>query len=49
MCMPMECPLCKKTTWRGCGQHVASVMANVPADQQCTCPRDQVVAAMNKH
>lgn len=37
MCYAVECPRCHKTTWSGCGQHVADVMANVPASQQCTC------------
>ncbi|WP_348692987.1 hypothetical protein [uncultured Nocardioides sp.] len=35
MCRPTTCKNCKKTTWAGCGQHVASVKATVPADQWC--------------
>ncbi|MEC9052183.1 hypothetical protein [uncultured Nocardioides sp.] len=35
MCRPTTCKNCKKTTWAGCGQHVASVKAMVPADQWC--------------
>lgn len=37
MCYPLTCPRCAKTTWGGCGEHVDSVMATVPAAQQCTC------------
>lgn len=35
MCRPVTCKTCKKTTWAGCGQHVAQVKASVPASQWC--------------
>ena len=35
MCYPVTCPTCGKTTWAGCGQHIASVKATVPASQWC--------------
>ncbi|MGC3972750.1 MAG: hypothetical protein QM775_37050 [Pirellulales bacterium] len=35
MCRPVTCRTCQKTTWAGCGQHVASVKASVPASQWC--------------
>jgi len=35
MCRPVPCPKCGKTTWAGCGQHVASVKAGVPAANWC--------------
>ena len=35
MCRPVNCPTCGKTTWAGCGQHVAQVKAMVPASQWC--------------
>jgi hypothetical protein len=35
MCHPKRCRQCGKTTWAGCGQHVASVKASVPDDQWC--------------
>jgi hypothetical protein len=36
MCRPVRCKTCgDKITWAGCGQHVASVKAAVPADQWC--------------
>ncbi|ORY69436.1 hypothetical protein BCR35DRAFT_308022 [Leucosporidium creatinivorum] len=39
MCMPATCPTCNKTTWRGCGKHIASVMDKVPVEERCQCPR----------
>ena len=35
MCYAVKCKQCGKTTWAGCGQHVASVKAGVPAAQWC--------------
>jgi hypothetical protein len=35
MCRTVTCKTCAKTTWAGCGQHVAQVKAMVPADQWC--------------
>ena len=35
MCRPVKCKTCGKTTWAGCGQHVAQVKASVPAGQWC--------------
>jgi hypothetical protein len=35
MCRPTTCKTCGKTTWAGCGQHVATVKAGVPASQWC--------------
>ena len=35
MCRPTRCKTCDKTTWAGCGQHIAHVQAGVPADQWC--------------
>ena len=35
MCSPTNCRTCGKTTWTGCGQHVSSVKARVPAGQWC--------------
>ncbi|MGV3563133.1 MAG: hypothetical protein ACO1ON_07590 [Nocardioides sp.] len=41
MCRPTTCKKCSKTTWAGCGQHVASVKAMVPDDQWCHGHRDE--------
>ena len=35
MCRPINCRVCGKTTWAGCGQHIAMVKAGVPAGQWC--------------
>ena len=35
MCRPTRCKTCGKTTWAGCGQHVAQVKASVPSNQWC--------------
>ena len=35
MCRPATCKSCGKTTWAGCGQHVAQVKASVPAGSWC--------------
>jgi len=36
MCRAVKCRTCGKTTWSGCGQHVAQVKAGVPVDNWCT-------------
>jgi hypothetical protein len=41
MCRPARCSTCGKTTWTGCGQHVADVRARVAADQWCPGHRAQ--------
>ncbi|MBB5840576.1 hypothetical protein [Kribbella italica] len=35
MCRAVKCRSCGKTTWAGCGQHVAQVKQAVPAEQWC--------------
>ena len=35
MCRPVKCKICGKTTWAGCGQHIAQVKAGVPAGHWC--------------
>ncbi|WP_281189162.1 hypothetical protein [Janibacter corallicola] len=37
MCKPVQCQNCGKTTWTGCGEHVAEVRAQVRAEDWCTC------------
>ena len=44
MCQAAKCAACGRTTWEGCGQHVAQVMSQVPEAEQCTC-RGPAVAA----
>jgi hypothetical protein len=35
MCYAVTCKTCGKTTWAGCGQHVADVKRSVTASQWC--------------
>lgn len=35
MCRAVNCRVCGKTTWAGCGQHVDQVMAGVPRADRC--------------
>lgn len=35
MCRAVRCKTCGKTTWAGCGQHIATVKSGVPAGQWC--------------
>ncbi|KQZ88437.1 hypothetical protein ASD62_03015 [Phycicoccus sp. Root563] len=35
MCRPVNCKVCGKTTWAGCGQHVDQVMAGVARADRC--------------
>jgi len=50
MCRPVTCTVCGKTTWAGCGQHIAQVKALVPPDQWCDGNHtpEQIAAAKNK-
>ncbi|MCI6585021.1 MAG: hypothetical protein MSC45_08160 [Mobiluncus sp.] len=41
MCSAVKCGNCGKTTWTGCGQHIAQVKASVPAGQWCTCSESE--------
>lgn len=41
MCRPVECMVCKKTTWAGCGAHVSQVMSVVPPERRCTCSQEE--------
>lgn len=35
MCQAVKCRVCGKTTWQGCGNHIAQVRASVPKGQWC--------------
>lgn len=35
MCRAVKCRVCGKTTWAGCGQHVAMVKSSVPSGDWC--------------
>lgn len=35
MCKPVRCPICNKTTWEGCGDHIEQALADVPEAERC--------------
>ena len=35
MCSPVQCPVCGKITWSGCGEHIDVVKQQVPDEQWC--------------
>lgn len=37
MCYQVKCGSCGKSTWAGCGRHVASVHRQIPQGQHCAC------------
>ncbi|KAK0731932.1 hypothetical protein B0H67DRAFT_476291 [Lasiosphaeris hirsuta] len=37
MCFEATCDICKKTAWRGCGNHIPTVMDKVQESHWCTC------------
>ncbi|XXG64733.1 hypothetical protein AAC387_Pa05g2604 [Persea americana] len=37
MCYAVACSKCGKTTWGGCGWHVASVYRQIAQGQHCLC------------
>ncbi len=37
MCRRVTCPVCKKPTFAGCGQHIEQVLGDVPPAQRCHC------------
>ena len=47
MCHAVRCNVCGKTTWAGCGQHIAQVKASVPKGQWCDGRRtpEEIAAA----
>jgi hypothetical protein len=35
MCRRVECPICGRPSWAGCGAHVEQVLRDVPAAERC--------------
>jgi len=35
MCYETKCPICKKSTWKGCGRHIESALGNIPIAERC--------------
>lgn len=48
MCRATKCRTCNKTTWAGCGQHVAMVKMSVPASDWCNGKHSQSEIAAAK-
>lgn len=47
MCHAVRCRTCHKTTWSGCGAHIAQVKARVPTDQWCDGHTTEAVAPLS--
>jgi hypothetical protein len=45
MCRPVNCKVCGRKTWAGCGQHVDQVLAGVPRSDRCPGHTDTEQAA----
>ena len=48
MCSPARCARCGKTTWRGCGQHIDEVMAEIRPDQRCRCDNPEPMSLLRQ-
>ncbi|MBB1510914.1 hypothetical protein [Tessaracoccus sp. MC1756] len=50
MCRPVNCKVCGKTTWAGCGQHISDVKRGVPTTQWCDGqhPGEQKVSLLGR-
>lgn len=35
MCRRVNCKICQRPTWAGCGAHVEQVLGDVPKAQRC--------------
>jgi hypothetical protein len=45
MCRRVNCKICGKATWAGCGQHVDQVMAGISRNDRCKGHTDAEKAA----
>jgi hypothetical protein len=37
MCSRVNCHICNKATWSGCGEHVEEALAGVAEADRCSC------------
>jgi hypothetical protein len=37
MCSRVNCHICNKATWSGCGEHVEEALAGVAEADRCKC------------
>jgi len=45
MCVRVTCQSCAKPTYTGCGQHIESVLGDVPTAARCQCQRSNSAPA----
>jgi hypothetical protein len=48
MCLAVQCRICGKTTWSGCGLHVNAVKRKVPPEHWCCGHRDDKPASARR-
>ena len=41
MCQRVDCSVCKKPSFVGCGMHVEQVLRDVAPDARCRCREDR--------
>lgn len=39
MCIKIECPSCKKPTFKGCGNHKEQVLKGIKPEDRCQCKK----------
>ncbi len=37
MCRRVQCMVCQRPTYAGCGAHIEQVLGDVPKDARCQC------------
>jgi hypothetical protein len=37
MCSKVDCDICKKATWVGCGEHIEEALEGVAEADRCVC------------
>lgn len=41
MCRRIQCEVCGKPSFAGCGMHVEQVLADVPKPERCRCAEER--------
>ena len=44
MCRRIQCEVCGKPSFAGCGMHVEQVLADVPRGERCRCAEERATA-----
>jgi hypothetical protein len=45
VCQRVQCPVCNKPSFVGCGRHVEQVLGDVPPEDRCRCREESRGAA----